>query len=296
MRYICIDKLKEVMGEEKFNTWNLKAETHLNNIRTLSKEERAEYFSKNNIWTELYPYLSKLSHHKCWYTESPENSSEWEIDHYRPKNQSKSFDGSIILEEGYWWLAYYWRNYRLCGSLVNRLRKDRFNSNDEVYGKGSFFPLELDGGYKAAPEDFICRCEYPYLLDPTEPDDILSLSFDEDGYAFPTYGEDVDPFNHKRATLSIKYYGLNQMPLIRSRKKVLEQCKFIISEYEKKINLPISNPINRCEKQTAMNSCCLQLMALLDCSKPFSMVARSFLMEKSEERNYQWLKNVIKVL
>lgn len=295
MRYIPIDKLKDIMGKENFDNWLVKANNHLDKIRTLSKQERSAYFTKNNIWTELYKPLSEISCNKCWYSEAPENSGEWEVDHFRPKGESKNNDGSITLAEGYWWLAYYWRNYRLIGSLANKLRKDRFNTNDEVYGKGTFFPLDLDNGYIAVPDDFDCSCEIPYLLDPTNYEDVILISFDENGEVFPTYGEEDDEWRNERAKLSIKYYGLNHTPIIRGRKKVWDQCESIVNKGHEELKRTNTNPIYKHARKKIIGDCYSEIVNLAKSNAPYSMVVRSFVEEKARDPEFFWFKHVIKV-
>ena len=84
MRLVPIDNLPaeydKINGEGSFALWLAEAESHLDNIRGLSPADRSAYWAKYNIWTQLYTTLSSISGNKCWYSESPENSGEWEID------------------------------------------------------------------------------------------------------------------------------------------------------------------------------------------------------------------------
>ena len=294
MRHIDLNKLEQVMGEEKFQEWLDNATKHLEKIKALSKEERSKYFNKNNDWTSLYSYLSKLSNHKCWYTESLENSSEWEIEHYRPKNEAKNYDGAILRDDGYWWLAYEWRNYRLAGSLVNKLRRDRFGKKGEVFGKGTFFPLDTDIGAVAEPQDMECACEIPLLLDPTNTFDTTLISFDQNGAVFPT-NED-DPIYVMRAQLSIKYYGLNHTPLCRGRMKVWTTCEQIVATTQNQLSLAGNNQFDKLAKSTCIENCYIKLSELSESSKPYSKVVYSFVREKLKDDNYRWLGNIMTAL
>lgn len=296
MRYIPIDELIDVMGKEEFEKWVSEANNHLENIRALTKKERAVYLDRNNHWSLLYPHLSKLSGHKCWYSEAPESSSEWEIDHYRPKNKSTAMDGSVILEEGYWWLAYYWKNYRLAGSLVNKRRKDRFEKGEDVYGKGCFFPLNTSAGTLAQVGDIECNCEVPVLIDPIRPRDVTLLSFDKDGDVFPTYGKEDNEWNYIRSEVSIEYYGLKHTPLKRGRSKVWGNCEAIVNRTYLQLQCLASDSTNNYLKQKYTDDCYYELAQLSKASKPYSMVIRSFVEEKIKEPDYFWLKEVIRVL
>lgn len=296
MRVIHIDDLKYVFDELKgrgaFEAWLEKADKHLNAIRNLDKQNRIKYWSDHNIWGELYPALSKLSGNKCWYTEAPDNSNEWEIDHYRPKAKSINEKGKIIRYDGYWWLSYHWKNFRLAGSLVNKLRRDRFTDNDEVYGKGNFFPLE-DVNSVGQPEDMDCDCERPLLIDPINPIDVTLISFDKNGEPYPTYNNDDNPLNYKKAILSIKYYGLKHDPLDRGRSKVWSNCETVVSIAHNYIKNNINDAIRRQEK---INNCYLQLAKYSKKDAPYTMVVRNFVREKLKDDNYSWLTNVELVL
>jgi hypothetical protein len=297
MRVIYIEELRETFDNLEgnkvgsFDEWLLKAENCLNDIRPMSQKERSKYWSKNNIWRDLYPALSKLSGHKCWYSEAPENSSEWEIDHYRPKAEAKTEDGTIIRSDGYWWLSYSWKNFRLSGSLINKLRRERFESDDEVYGKGNYFPLETDT--VAEPEDEDCDCERPLLLDPIKPRDVTLISFDKNGEPFPTYNEEENKLYNKKAVLSIKHYGLHHKPLCRGRSKIWANCEIVVSKAHNYIKNNINDPVKRDEK---IDECFLQLSRYSRKTEPYSMVVRNYVKEKLKNDEYSWLKDVERVL
>lgn len=296
MRFIDINRLESIMGAEKFDEWNNKARLHLRAIESLPKKDRAIYFNQNNIWSELYPYLSELSNHHCWYTEAPEGSSEWEVDHFRPKNKSTNSDGSTILEEGYWWLAYDWTNYRLAGSLANRLRKDRFDENSDktVYGKGCYFPLDLAGGEVAQSGDSVCSCESPILLDPTVLNDTRLISFDRDGEAFPTFGEEEDSDNYFRAQESIKFYGLLHTPICRARKKIWDKCDLELKKTLRKLSANSNNTVNNKLKRECLTDLINSLVSFSENTEPFSTTVYFFVQEK--EQQHPFLKGVTSLL
>lgn len=297
MRVIDISVLRETFDslegkhEGSFDEWLVKAEACLDDIRPLSKPDRSKYWTRNNIWRELYPALSKLSGHKCWYSEAPENSSEWEIEHYRPKAESKSEEGVVIRKDGYWWLSYNWENYRLAGSLVNKLRKDRFDSEVEVFGKGNYFPLGNEN--IAQPEDELCDCERPLLLDPIKPRDVTLISFDKNGEPYATWSQDDNDLYNKKASLSIRYYGLDHKPLCRGRSKIWANCELIVRKAHNYIKNNIDDPVRRDEK---IDECFLQLHNYSKYTEPYSMIVRNFVKEKIKNDEYSWLKDVERVL
>ncbi|KAA6321759.1 hypothetical protein EZS27_028628 [termite gut metagenome] len=295
MRFIPIDNLPEeynkINGDGSFALWLAEAEYHLNNIRDLLLTQRSQYWSNYNIWTKLYTTLSSLSEHKCWYSEAPENSSEWEIDHFRPKAQSKQENKIIIRDDGYWWLSYYWKNFRLAGSLVNKLRKDRFESNNnDVLGKGNFFPLENNSPI-AQIDDMYCTCERPMLLDPTSVRDCSLLTYDESGDVFPRYSSADDLLKHERAKISIECYGLNHTPLKRGRTAVWQSCERLIDETNNFLVVYISN--NQ-DIERKISSCYSELVRLTDKTTPYSMVVKNFLFIKSKQ--YGWLEEIVTVM
>lgn len=295
MKLINIDELKKIHdkihGDGSFNSWLQEAETHLNNIRNLDKSERNDYWNKNNIWTKLYTSLSELSGNLCWYTESPENSSEWEIDHYRPKSKSKDNE-KIIRDDGYWWLSYYWKNFRLVGSLSNKLRKDRFKNDDKVLGKGIFFPI-LDIVNVAQPEDKYCTREVPLLIDPIDPFDITLISFDANGEVYPTFTKEKNDFYYNKAIISIQYYGLSHTPLQRARKKIWDKCHTIVDKTQNNLKTYFDDSLKRHE---LMQDCYKELISCVKKEEPFTMVVRSYINEKIKDDNYEWLRNINKVI
>lgn len=290
MRYINISNLKETFdrlnGTGSFSEWERSAKEHLRNIESKpSKKKRENYFSRYNIWTILYPALSELSGDKCWYTESKENSSEWQIDHFRPKAKSLDVEGDVILENGYWWLSYDWKNFRLSGTLVNYLRKGRFKEGDEVKGKGNYFPLK-DKTKAAIPKDMLCDTERPLLLDPTKANDIKLISFDEDGMAYETYNEMDDSYKQLRASVSIKCYGLQHKPLIRGRARVWSSCDEIVEKTQNDLMLhkDVDDLVD-----DAIAGCYEQLAYLADKKSPHSIVVFNYIKTKSVEDDYKWL-------
>ncbi|MDJ1498883.1 hypothetical protein QNI19_38505 [Cytophagaceae bacterium DM2B3-1] len=291
MRYIPLEKLRVILGEEKFNEWIQLANQHLTNLQSLSKQERSEYFRKHGDWTENYIYtaLSKLSHHKCWYSEAPDNSTGWDIDHFRPKNRAKHLDGSILLEEGYWWLGYDLNNYRLCGSLVNRRWRDKFNPEEEVTGKGDYFPLKIEECTPVQPNGDL-DYEIPYLLDPTVFHDTTLLAFDENGEPFPTHPEGT--FEYTRVLISIEYLGLAITQLNRRRKEVWENCEKEI----KAANVKLKNTLGGTLRQKVLRDCYEDIRKLADADRDYSSVAKSCITVYAENGEYGWLRNVLRSL
>lgn len=174
-----------------------------------TKAERDQIIEDNRtVWGELKPWLLRLSKGKCWFSEARDCFSHWDVEHYRPKKAAKDLDG-VQYNDGYWWLAFDWRNLRICGNVGNRK-------------KGAFFPLR-DGTHKASATDRNTDDEFPYLLDPVRPEDPLLLSFDENGDVKPL--PDLDAWNTARVEESIKRYKLREHePLMEARRDIWSKC------------------------------------------------------------------------
>ena len=284
MRYIDISQLKELMGSQKFSAWSKKATTHLSQLRRLDKKGRSMYLSKHGDWTDLYKYLSLLSEHKCWYTEAPENSGEWEIDHFRPKNRAKNLDGTVYLPEGYWWLAYEWLNYRLAGSFINKRRKDKFNSNEEIYGKGDYFPIDLHTGAVCGVDGDLDD-EVIYLLDPTSFRDTTLISFDKDGKPISNYPEGT--FEEKKVAVSIDFLHLDSTSLNRNRKEVWENTEKEIIEISKKLK----SSTNQALRNKIYNDSFIRLKQLTSRKKPYSSVALNCL--SAHQSDNPWINSML---
>lgn len=204
MRYINFN------GKEPSKEWldKAKAVTALLDAAG-SKAERDKIIDENSgIWGELKPWLLEFSKGKCWFSEARDVFNHWEVEHYRPKKVAKNLNGSKRTD-AYWWLAFDWRNFRICGNVGNRK-------------KGGYFPLR-NNTHQGTAQNRNTDDEFPYLLDPTRPDDPLMLSFDENGdiKAQP----DLDVWNTARVDESIKRYKLRGYePLMEARRDVWARC------------------------------------------------------------------------
>jgi hypothetical protein len=92
-----------------------------------SKTEIEEIIEKRqSLWRDdrIRNWLLKQFNNKCWYTEAYDSVSSIHVDHYRPKGRVRDLSG--IEDDGYWWLAFNWKNYRICGQLINVKKSDIF--------------------------------------------------------------------------------------------------------------------------------------------------------------------------
>lgn len=165
------------------------------------------------FWGELREWLLTLSHDKCWYSEARDVFSVLEVEHYRPKKSCKRAPRTKP-GDGYWWLAFEWSNYRLCGKLGNGK-------------KGDFFPLK-EGSLVAAREGLSVDNEFPLLLDPACAADADLLSFNEDGSCGPH--ADADSYEKLRVDTTSHRLNLNHGRVRRARVKVWTQCRALIDQ------------------------------------------------------------------
>ena len=180
-------------------------------------ERKAFIEKKSHIWRAFKPYLSKMSYGKCWYSESLEPQSFFDVDHFRPKNEAKR--SPDVVDGGYPWLAFSWDNFRYSAGRSNRLSTNE--ESEEVVGKSSWFPLvdEVISDWDSRCEDW----ETPALLDPTVRADVDLIDFNtEDGRAKPSWCCTGD-IKKDRLKLSVEIYGLDLPNLTAARKRVMRE-------------------------------------------------------------------------
>jgi uncharacterized protein (TIGR02646 family) len=172
---------------------------------------------KNNEkhWGQLKKWLLNRSYNKCWFSEAREKYSHMDVEHFRPKTEAKSIDGTI--RDGYWWLAFDYENLRACGNVGNRK-------------KGGFFPLKE--GSLVSKHDKRCEeSEDYYLLDPTDEDDVALLGFNEEGLAKTAPG--ASPWEEARVEETVQRMKLNEHEaLTEARRKVWQRVTREIELYE----------------------------------------------------------------
>lgn len=231
-------------------------------------EERKEFIRRHaGFWSAIKDQLRQISHGKCWYTEAPDCVSDWHVDHYRPKSRAIELDGSE--HEGYTWLAFDWRNFRLCGSYPNSAHKDEFG---EVRGKRDLFPL-MPGCRRACWADQNCEAERPLLLDPTNPHDPNLITFDNE--CLVACARKSNRVAQLRVRVTSKILYLDYPSLVEARKRVWRECEELIEDLE---NLATLEP-EQINDQTKglMASLERRLREKTMPSSPFSSVARACL-------------------
>ena len=227
MRYININDL------DLPDNWGAKVDKLNEDLRNATTHEERSYIIENNpVWQELFIPLSNLSKGKCWYSEALEVMSDRDVDHFRPKNKALNINNIPRADEdGYWWLAYDYENYRFSSQYSNQRRKHKFNKDKETGGKGIYFPLFA--GSPIAKTKPTCFDEHIMLLDPCDEDDPSLLTFNSKGEAIPNADAVLDHNERIRVETSIKLYNLDQLTLQELRERVWDSCQRLIDEIRK---------------------------------------------------------------
>jgi uncharacterized protein (TIGR02646 family) len=164
-----------------------------------------------NIWGELKDHLRALSHNKCWYSESKNDSAHCHVDHFRPKKKSLDENGDD--QGGYWWLAFNWLNYRYSAPVENVRKRDYFHVNAHK-ANSSFDALE--------DEDI-------RFLDPTDIEDPDKLAYTNEGLVTPK-SSDISNRNYIQAEYTIRRMNLNKQEMIDTRKDKYFKTTLLINQ------------------------------------------------------------------
>lgn len=243
MHFIDIDDL------EIPDAWKQKAQKLTEKLKACTTvKERKDLIDKNEkLWKELKDALSQLSNNKCWYSEAKDIMSDKDVDHFRPKKKTVDMDGKEY--EGYWWLAFDWKNYRFSSEYCKRPHR---GSDGITRGKHDYFPLK-NGGFRATLPEHDYRLEEYYLLDPIVLRDTLLLSFDDTGKAIPNPIYDSNSWEYQRAHESIERYHLNYRLICQKREELWKMVQRTVNHVDQMLISPQKNsPIVRIEIETKM--------------------------------------------
>jgi len=196
--------------------WQKKSQELTNELLAApDAKKRAEIIDKNQEhWKNIKPVLAQLFNYKCWYTEAPQQGTDVDVDHFRPKKRVQETLSTDSPHDGYWWLAFRLDNYRLSCIVANRRRADV--ETGVVGGKADHFPLSEEGK-RAKTLACDMEDEQPILLDPLKATDVQLLQFKPDGEAMPRFSEEKFPRRFLRADQSIALYNLNHSDFVRYR-------------------------------------------------------------------------------
>ncbi|MES2572254.1 MAG: hypothetical protein V4710_19640 [Verrucomicrobiota bacterium] len=241
-------------------------------LERLPEKQRSFYIKKkSHLWRAFGRYLSKMSYGKCWYSESPDPQSFFDVDHFRPKSESKR-SNSEVDKPGYEWLAFSWENFRYAANRSNRVSKNE--KSKVVDGKGSWFPLL--NGVKACWNNRCEGNERPILLDPVNRDDVRLIEVSAGGLIVPSklaVGSAKD-----RVKRSCELYGLNLPGITGARLRLIREINDLVGVLDKTLEAAI-NPAMANEAADLLpvrdQTAILEKKALPD--HPYARTARSAL-------------------
>lgn len=205
--------------QEQWNAWLAKSKQLVTDMAALEaagkRDERNALIDTNGVhWGALKEWMLALSGGKCWFSEVRELYSHYDVEHFRPKKGAKALDGTE--RDGYWWLAFDYMNFRVCGNVGNRK-------------KGGWFPLKdgsLCSTYAAPCEESESR----YLIDPIDDDDVSLIAFDEEGKVIPAPG--ASDWEQERVNVTVQRLKLNEhVALAEERRKVWQKVDALIEDF-----------------------------------------------------------------
>jgi uncharacterized protein (TIGR02646 family) len=222
--------------------------------------ERAKVINAHSaVWSALKETLLGLSYGKCWYCESIDDRSDNAVDHFRPKNHVK--ESPYKDNEGYWWLAFKWDNYRFSCTFCNSARRSATTAG----GKQDRFPL-VDETKRARKKGDPLVNESPILLDPTEPADCVLMTFDEDGMPVSVYSKEEDPDAYERVTKSIEIYHLDQEKIVGRRAALIQKVLWALRK---------ADELMEAKQTVAYKEKVKEITPALDPRAEYSMAARA---------------------
>jgi hypothetical protein len=286
MRYIDID---ELWGED-VHAFDKKAKEFLTELRNLPPEERGKYISDHANWSDLKRKLSELSYDKCWYSECRSLGGDRDVDHYRPKGKIRRYmdwpeSGIEPAHDGYWWLAFNWKNYRYSCRFCYAPR--RSPDTNIAGGKWDYFPVrdeEVRIRYECDVEDL--EDEQALILDPTHADDVDLLLFDEFGRARPR-STAKDSWEYKRTQLSIKLLNLDHNDFVKERAKRARQIKALVGRGTKAHrDLRNGNPSARTRLRDVKAELKKMISPTADFSRFCEIVLRGY-------REHEWVDQMV---
>lgn len=261
-------KVNIPVGAKPPDDWLAEAKVVANNLRSAkTQSEREQIIEKHEkLWRDdrIRNWLFGLFHNKCWYTEAEDSVSALHVDHYRPKGRVT--DCAKVEVEGYWWLAFDWTNYRICGQLINVKKRD-------------YFPIIASESPRATADNpKSTTLEAAVLIDPiTEDTGLISFELDEDGCrAVPAAG--IGGADKHRADTTIDILGLNRLDrLNQKRADVWNECRAKIIDYTSAADEP------QCLRTIRQHLAIQALRNMIRYEKEFSSVASACIQKHAHE-------------
>jgi uncharacterized protein (TIGR02646 family) len=206
MRWISRDDVEDCLTSK----WRKAAASVLDEVLSArsarSRSAILRSVRSTKVWRDFYSLLPDALTKKCWYCEAEEVRSDMPVDHFRPKSAVEG----VPAHNGYWWLAYDWRNYRCSCTFCNSRRV----MNTTEGGKQNSFPIFNEAARAMSSGDSVDR-ERPAILDPFDPTDEKALWFDDDGKPVPT--PQIPKQQVSKVKNSVRIFHLDETRLVRKR-------------------------------------------------------------------------------
>ena len=140
--------------------------------------------------------------------------AHYDVEHFRPKKEAKNLNG--VSRDGYWWLAFDYTNFRICGNVGNRK-------------KGGWFPLRA--GSLCSTYDKPCEeSEEPFFIDPINRADVNLIGFDNEGKLIPW--PDASAWDAHRVRETANRLKLNEhKDLAEERRKLLQNIERLVYRF-----------------------------------------------------------------
>ena len=221
MRWVCSDIIEENLNA----AWRLSAADALETLNSKATLDAKKTYlgsaQASRVWRAFYERLPPRFKNKCWYCEAREIRSDMPVDHFRPKGKVDEDDE----HEGYWWLAFDWKNYRCACTFCNSRR----NFEETQGGKGSRFPIFNEESRATSSVDNY-QDENPAILDPCNPDDDRLIWFDADGKPEPIGSADVEQV--EKVINSTEIFHLDETKICRERNNVRIKIQRLIKDLD----------------------------------------------------------------
>ena len=255
--------------------WRRKAKKQLSQVAALhtsgditARNKRID--GRQYVWSEIKSQILLSTINKCWFSEGMNDVSQFHVEHFRPKKLVETLPQKIGCSEqrtanepnSYWWLAFDYRNYRICGQIINSY-------------KGNFFPLKTGSPTCNSPSSNITT-EQVILLDPTVEADTDLLTFDINGMPIPSADPVLHPYDYLRAEVSIKVYGLKDSLLTSARERKLQDVNILINKINRYYQLLLNNPANPDLLEIVFTECTM-LVAMANKHQPFSKMVKVYI-------------------
>ncbi|MEZ9136314.1 hypothetical protein AB4162_10545 [Vibrio sp. 10N.286.52.B1] len=214
-----IDKSK--FAKCKTKTWDKKSKQWSDRVKGAA-EPSAEIKAIGNKWSSLKRTFVAEFGAKCWYTESPQIGTDFDVDHYWPKGRVKDAAGVIVKQgeqqhPGYWWKAYDINNYRYSCIFANRARDEG--------GKVDYFPIN-DESMRCWDIDAPCDYIHHLILDPCCLDDVKLLSFEvETGQTSSAVTYEENPIGFEKVRLSKTLLNLDHETITPHRLQAIKDVQ-----------------------------------------------------------------------